>query len=61
MDKGRIIGAIKTMVGNVKVAVGKAAGDPKIVADGKVERVAGKVQNAVGRSKDALRNFAKGK
>jgi hypothetical protein len=33
MDKDRIVGAAKTVVGNIKQAVGKAVGDQKTVAD----------------------------
>ena len=42
MDEGRIIGAAKTVAGNIKQAVGKAVGDQKTVADGKTEAAEGK-------------------
>jgi uncharacterized protein YjbJ (UPF0337 family) len=59
MDKDRIVGAAKTVAGNIKQAVGKAVGDQKTVADGKTEAADGKVQNAVGGIKDTIRNVAK--
>ena len=59
MDKDRIVGAAKTVVGNIKQAVGKAVGDQKTVADGKTEAVEGKVQNAFGGIKDTIRNVTR--
>jgi uncharacterized protein YjbJ (UPF0337 family) len=59
MDKDRIVGAAKTVAGNIKQAVGKAVGDQKTVADGKTEAAKGKVQNAVGGIKDTIRSVAK--
>jgi uncharacterized protein YjbJ (UPF0337 family) len=55
MDKDRVIGVGKQMVGAVKQAVGKLVGDGKLQADGKSEQVEGKLQNAVGSVKDTLR------
>ena len=57
--KDRIIGAAKTVVGTVMVATGKAVGDQKLAADGKAEKIEGKVQNAVGGAKDAVREIFK--
>lgn len=55
MDKDRIAGAAKQTTGAIKEAVGKAVGDSKLVADGRSEQAAGKVQNAFGGLKDALK------
>jgi uncharacterized protein YjbJ (UPF0337 family) len=55
MDKDRIIGSGKQIAGAAKEAVGKLVGDAKLTADGKAEQVEGKVQNAVGGVKDALK------
>jgi uncharacterized protein YjbJ (UPF0337 family) len=55
MDKGRIEGSLKQAKGNVKEVVGKATGDAKLEAEGKADKTAGKIQNAVGGLKDALR------
>ena len=55
MDKDRVIGSAKVAKGKVKEAVGKAVGDAKLETEGKADKVEGKVQNAVGGLKDALR------
>jgi uncharacterized protein YjbJ (UPF0337 family) len=55
MDKDRIIGAAKQAKGAVKEAAGKALGDSKLEAEGKSDKVEGKIQNAVGGVKDALK------
>ena len=54
-DKDRIIGSAKVVKGNIKEAAGKAVGDAKLEAQGKADKVEGKVQNAVGGIKDALK------
>jgi uncharacterized protein YjbJ (UPF0337 family) len=55
MDKDRIEGAAKQAKGTLKEAAGKALGDSKLVADGKSDKVEGKLQNAIGGLKDALK------
>jgi len=55
MDKDRIVGSAKVVKGKVKEAVGKAVGDAKLEARGKVDKIEGKVQNAVGGIKDTLK------
>jgi uncharacterized protein YjbJ (UPF0337 family) len=55
MDKDRIAGAAKQAKGAVKEAIGKAVGDTKLVAEGRSDKVEGKVQNAIGGIKDALK------
>jgi len=55
MDKDRVIGTAKQAKGNIKEAAGKAVGDAKLTAEGKSDKVEGKIQNAVGGLKDALR------
>lgn len=55
MDKDRIEGVAKQAKGNVKEAVGKIVGDAKLTADGKTDKVEGKIQNAFGGAKDALK------
>ena len=59
MDKDRVEGAGHQVKGAVKDAAGKAVGDKKMEAEGKTEKAAGKVQNAVGGAKDAARQTAK--
>ena len=55
MDKDRIKGSAQQAKGAVKEVAGKALGDPKLEAEGKVDKTAGKVQSAVGGLKDTLR------
>ena len=55
VDKDRIKGSATQAKGAVKEAVGKMTGDSKLQADGKADKVVGKIQNAVGGVKDALR------
>lgn len=55
MDKDRIKGSAKQLKGSVKEKVGKAVGDRKLEAEGKADKFAGKVQNAIGGLKDTLR------
>ncbi len=55
MDKDRIAGAAKEAKGAIKETLGKVVGDAKLTAEGKSDKVKGKVQNAIGGLKDALR------
>ena len=55
MDKDRVVGSAKEIKGTVKQVVGKAAGDAKLQSDGKADKIEGKVQNAIGGLKDALK------
>jgi uncharacterized protein YjbJ (UPF0337 family) len=59
MDKDRIAGSAKEIKGSVKETIGKATGDTKLQADGKSDKVEGKVQNAIGGVKDAVRDALK--
>ena len=56
MDKDRIEGAAKKVKGSVKEAAGELTGDEKLKAEGKMDKAAGKAQNAVGGMKDAARD-----
>jgi uncharacterized protein YjbJ (UPF0337 family) len=55
MDKDRIEGSAKQAKGAIKEVAGKVTGDAKLRADGKADKTAGRIQNAIGRVKDALR------
>lgn len=55
-DHDRIEGAAKNIGGKLKEAAGKLTGDEKLKAEGRADQVAGKVQNAVGGVKDALKD-----
>jgi uncharacterized protein YjbJ (UPF0337 family) len=55
MDKDRVAGSAKVVKGKVKEAIGKAVGDVKLESEGKADKIAGKVQNAVGGLKDTIK------
>jgi uncharacterized protein YjbJ (UPF0337 family) len=55
MDKDRIKGSAQQAKGTVKETAGKILGDSKLEGEGKADRAEGKVRNAVGGLKDALR------
>ena len=55
MDKDRIKGSAEQAKGAVKETVGKVFGDKKLETEGKTDKAAGKVQNAIGGLKDAVR------
>jgi len=59
MDKDRIKGSLKQAVGGAKQATGKVLGDRKMQMDGKAEKTAGRIQNAVGGIKDEIRKAVK--
>ena len=59
MDKDRIAGSTKQVKGTIKEAVGKATGDSKLQADGKADKAEGKIQNATGGMRDAVRDTLK--
>jgi uncharacterized protein YjbJ (UPF0337 family) len=55
MDKDRTEGSVKNIKGSIKEGVGKAVGDSKLEGEGKMDKAGGKIQNAVGGIKDAIR------
>lgn len=55
MNKDRAAGAARQMKGAVKEAAGKLTGDAKLKAEGKADKIAGKLQNAVGGARDAMK------
>ncbi len=59
MDKDRSAGMAHQAKGAVKEAAGKVTGDKKLEAEGKGEKVGGKIQNAVGGAKDSVRDATK--
>ena len=48
-------GTLHQLRSKVKEVAGKATGDAKLEGEGKAQQVAGKVQNAVGGVKDAVK------
>ena len=59
MDKDRIEGSATQAKGALKQAAGKITGDAKLQAEGAADKTKGKLQNAVGGAKDALRDATK--
>jgi uncharacterized protein YjbJ (UPF0337 family) len=59
MDKDRVAGAAHQAKGAIKEGIGKVTGDAKLETEGKAEKAAGKVQNAIGGAKDAVRDALK--
>ncbi|HXP97487.1 MAG TPA: CsbD family protein [Telmatospirillum sp.] len=55
MNKDRIAGVAKQAKGALEETAGKVLGDAKLSAEGTADKAAGKVQNAVGSVKDALK------
>jgi uncharacterized protein YjbJ (UPF0337 family) len=59
MDKELIKGMVQQARGAVKEGAGKAVGDEKLKAEGKMDKMEGKVRNALGGMKDAMRETGK--
>jgi uncharacterized protein YjbJ (UPF0337 family) len=57
MDKDRVVGSAKQVVGAIKEAAGKLLGDKKTEVEGALERADGKTQNAIGGMKDTAREI----
>ncbi len=55
MDHDRTEGTLKQGQGALKEAAGKITGDAKLQGEGKADKAAGKIQNAIGGLKDTLR------
>lgn len=59
MDHDRIDGAGKQLKGAINDAAGKVTGDVGLQAEGKAEKVVGKVQSEIGKAKDEARHEIK--
>lgn len=55
IDKDRTEGSLNQAKGSLKETAGKVTGDSKLEAEGKSDKLSGKIQNAVGGIKDALK------
>ena len=55
MDKDRVKGSATNMGGKAKEAAGNLTGDSKLQGEGKADQAKGKIQNAIGGIKDALK------
>jgi uncharacterized protein YjbJ (UPF0337 family) len=56
MDKEHLKGASDKVKGAVKDTVGKATGDTKMQAEGKLDKAKGSAHNVAGDAKDAARD-----
>ena len=56
MDKDRMEGSAKQIAGSLKEGLGKLTGDEKLKAEGAMDKMSGKAQNALGGAKDAVRD-----
>ncbi|WP_029004267.1 CsbD family protein [Azorhizobium doebereinerae] len=52
----KISGMANEAVGNAKQGIGKAVGNDRLRAEGKVQEIKGEGQQAVGKAKDAVKN-----
>lgn len=57
MDQNRYEGAAREMGGKVEEAVGDLAGDAKMQVQGKIDQVAGSVQNSYGAAMEELQDL----
>ena len=55
MNKDRIAGSTKVLKGTVEQAIGRSIGDAELKAEGTADKIEGKVQNAVGGLKEAIK------
>ena len=59
MDKDRTQGSFEQAKGKTKEVAGKLTGDVKLETEGTAQKTAGKIQNAVGGFKDAVKDATK--
>ncbi len=59
MDKDRVDGLASQVKGVVKETAGKVSGNEQLEAEGTAEKTGGKVQEGVGKGKDAARDVLK--
>jgi uncharacterized protein YjbJ (UPF0337 family) len=52
--KNRVKGSLHEVKGTLKEKAGEVTGDPNLTADGRVEKLAGKVQKKVGQIQTVL-------
>ena len=56
MDRNRVEGMGQKNVGRIKEAAGKLTGDSKLTAEGKADKMAGGIKNAIGGAVDSVKN-----
>ena len=55
VDENSVSGSAKQMGGSIKEGVGNLTGDEKLKNEGTVDKVKGKIENAVGSAKDTIK------
>jgi uncharacterized protein YjbJ (UPF0337 family) len=55
MDKDRIAGSARQIIGAIKETAGKIVGDAKLQLDGKADQAEGKGRDAIGTIKDLVK------
>ena len=55
VDENRVSGSAKQVGGSIKEGVGNLTGDEKLKNEGTMDKVKGKVENAVGSAKDMIK------
>jgi uncharacterized protein YjbJ (UPF0337 family) len=59
MNKDRIEGKVKDVAGRIERQAGEWTGDKKMQVQGTAKQAEGKIQNAVGKAKDAIKDASK--
>ena len=59
MDKDRVEGLGQQVKGSIKETAGKVTGDRETEAEGRADKLGGKVQETFGHAKDTLRDALK--
>jgi uncharacterized protein YjbJ (UPF0337 family) len=60
MNKDRMKGTVDKVVGSAKQKVGKLTGNTPLQAKGAAQQVKGKLENSLGKAKDAVRGANQG-
>jgi uncharacterized protein YjbJ (UPF0337 family) len=55
VDENRVSGSAKQMGGSAKETAGDLTGDQKLKNEGMMDKAKGKIENAVGSAKDAVK------
>ena len=59
MDKDRVDGLANQVKGVVKETTGKVTGNQRLETEGVADKIGGKIQEGVGKGKDAVRDVLK--
>lgn len=56
MNKDQVEGRVEQAKGHIKETAGKAVGNDRLAAEGKVDKTAGRVQSGVGDAKEKVKD-----